>query len=256
MVFVHDLNPVLFSLGIFEIRYYGLAYFIGFLVAYFFIRKYHRDFNLKLSKNDISDLLIIVILFSIGVSRLFYVLVYNLRYFIANPLEIFMLWKGGLSIHGGIIGACIALYIFSKKKKVHFLDLTDLGAIPIAFGLILSRIGNFINGELYGKITDLPWGVKFKDAEGFRHPSQLYASFKNFIIFGILYFFKDKPFPRGFMTSLFFILYGGFRFFVEFFREPDSQLGYIFFRFSMGHILSVIMFLIGLSLLYYIFKKK
>lgn len=256
MTFVHDLNPVLFNLGFLEVRYYGLAYFIGFIFAYFFIKKYCKDFNLNLDPDDVSNLLIIVIISSITIARLFYAIVYNFNFFITNPWQIFMIWKGGLSIHGGIIGACIGMFIFSRWKKVHFLDLTDIGTIPITFGLILSRIANFINSELYGKITNLPWGVKFKDVEGFRHPSQLYESFKNAIILGILIFFKNKPFPRGFMTSIFLILYAVFRFVVEFFRAPDPQLGYIILGFSMGHILSIIMFFIGISLLYYIFRKR
>jgi len=164
-------------------------------------------------------------------------------------------WHGGLSFHGGLIGAAIAGFIYTKKKKISFYDIADIIVMPLALGLALGRIGNFINGELYGRITNVPWAVKFPDAEGFRHPSQLYESIKNLIIFFALWVIKDKNLPKGFMFWLFVIMYSALRFMVEFFRHPDEQLGFIIGFLSMGQVLSIVMFVIGIFFFYKVSKK-
>jgi phosphatidylglycerol:prolipoprotein diacylglycerol transferase len=184
------------------------------------------------------------------------VLVYNPKYFLAHPLDIFAIWHGGLSFHGGFIGSIVATLIFCKKKKVSFLELGDIIVIPLSIALALGRIGNFLNGELYGRVTNLTWAVKFKGAEGFRHPSQIYESLKNLFIFSVLWTLNKKNLPKGYLFSIFILMYSSLRFFVEFVRVPDSQLGFIIFGLSMGQVLSVIMFIGGLVLLKAIKPKK
>lgn len=255
-MFIHNIDPVLLSVGPFQIRYYGLFYVIGFLAAYFMINHLAKRKELPLSKDDIADLIIYILLGTIFGARIFYILFYNLPFYLANPLEFLAVWHGGLSFHGGLIGASLAGFYFCRKKKISFYDLADIAVIPLALGLALGRIGNFINGELYGRITNLPWAVKFPDAEGFRHPSQLYASLKNLLIFFALWVIKDKKWPKGFMFWLFIVMYSALRFTVEFFREPDPQLGFVLGFLSMGQVLSIIMFSIGVIFLSKIVKKE
>jgi len=159
-----------------------------------------------------------------------------------------------LSFHGGLLGAVAAGIIFAKKRKIDFYELADIFVIPLALGLALGRLGNFINGELYGRITNVPWAVQFQDAEGFRHPSQIYESLKNLFIFAVLWNVKDKKLPKGFLFWLFVTMYSFLRFVVEFFRQPDEQLGFFFGWLSMGQILSIIMFGIGFYFLHKRYK--
>lgn len=252
-MFEHNINPVLLKIGIFEIRYYGLIFVLSFLIAYFILVYLAKERKLKLNKEDIADLILYLIISIVIGSRLFYVIFYNLKFYLSNPLQIFAVWHGGLSFHGGLIGAIIGALFFCKKKKISFYEIADIVVIPAALGLALGRIGNFINGELYGRITNLPWAVKFKDAEGFRHPSQLYESLKNFIILGILWFIRNKNLPKGFLFWSFVTMYSCLRFFVEFFREPDMQLGFIIYNLTMGQILCIITFFIGI---YSLFRLK
>src|SRR3989338_6947630 len=253
-MFYHNINPVLLRLGPFEIRYYGLFYVLGFVIAYFMLVYLAKKRQLNLTKDGISDFLLYEIIGTIAGARLFYVLAYNLKFYLANPLQIFAIWHGGLSFHGGLLGAIIAAMIFSKRKKVDFYDLADITVIPLALGLALGRIGNFINGELFGRITNVPWAVKFPDAEGFRHPSQIYESLKNLFIFSVLWHAKNMKLPKGFLFWLFITLYSFLRFVVEFFREPDMQLGFFLGWITMGQILSVVTFSIGVYYLHKIYK--
>ncbi|MDP6600363.1 MAG: prolipoprotein diacylglyceryl transferase [Candidatus Woesearchaeota archaeon] len=255
-MFVHNIDPVLLSIGPFQIRYYSLFFVIGFVVAYFLLVHLAKKKEINLNKDDIADLLLYTIVGTILGARIFYVLVYNLPYYLNNPFEIIAVWHGGLAFHGGLIGAAIAIFYCTKKKKVDFYEIADIGVIPLALGLALGRLGNFINGELYGRITDVPWAVKFPDAEGFRHPSQIYESFKNLLIFFTLGIIKDKKLPKGFMFWLFVVMYSALRFVMEFFRQPDEQLGFIIGFFTMGHVLSIIMFAVGLFFIYRVYKKN
>ena len=249
-MFYNNINPTLLSIGPFEIRYYGIIYLTGFIIAYFMIYYLANKRELKLSKDDVADLIFYLIVGTIIGARLFYIVFYNMAYYISKPLEIFALWHGGLSFHGGLVGAVIAGYLFCRKKKIGFYELADIAVIPLAFGLFLGRIGNFINGELVGRITNAPWCVKFRDYEGCRHPSQLYESLKNLVIFFILWFIKDKKLKKGIMFWSFILMYSGLRFFIEFVREPDPQIGFIF-GLTMGQWLNIAMFVVGA---YFIFK--
>tara|TARA_Y100000031_G_C8174723_1_gene363514 strand:- start:228 stop:995 length:768 start_codon:yes stop_codon:yes gene_type:complete len=253
-MFTHNIDPVLVSIGPFEIRYYGLFFVLGFVIAYFLLNYLVKRKHIELTKDDVSDLLLYVIVGTVLGARLFYVFAYNLPFYMQNPGQIIAVWNGGLSFHGGLIGATIAAFYFCKKKKVSFYTIADIAVIPLALGLALGRLGNFTNGELFGRVTNVPWSVKFPDAEGARHPSQIYASFKNLIIFFTLWVVKDKKLPAGFMFWLFVIMYSVLRFTVEFFRQPDPQLGFIIGFLSMGQILSIIMFSIGAFFMYKVRK--
>ena len=262
-MFYHNINPVLFQIGPFQVRYYGLFYALGFVIGYFLISYLAKRKQLPISKDDIADFLVYEIIGIVIGTRLAYVLVYNFQFYFQNPFDIIAVWHGGLSFHGGLIGAVIATFLFCKKKKIEFYDLADIAVMPVALALALGRIGNFINGELYGRITNVPWCIdylknKFMGVipEGCRHPSQLYASMKDLTIFAILWFIKDKKLPKGFMFWSFVTLYGSFRTIVEFFRQPDEQIGFIFKYLSMGQLLSIPMFLIGLFMLYKLKKDS
>jgi len=261
-MFYHNINPVLFEIFGFEIRYYGLFYIIGLVIAYFFLIYLVNQRNISINKNEISDYLTWLILGILIGARLFYVFVYNLWFYIANPFEAIAIWNGGLSFHGGLIGAIISAFVFWGKKwkgKISFLELADISVMPLAIALALGRVGNFINGELYGRLTDIWWAVKFQAVDGFRHPSQIYESAKNIIIFFILFALNQKQrakLKKGTIFSLFIAMYALFRFFIEFYREPDEQLGFILFGLTMGQLLSILMFLFGIGLLWWVRKKS
>ncbi|GAG21440.1 unnamed protein product, partial [marine sediment metagenome] len=173
-------------------------------------------------------------------ARLIYVLFYNLPYYLSHLSEILMIWKGGLSFHGGLIGAVVGIYSFARKNNIPFYDLADMIVVPLPLALAFGRIANFINGELVGRVTNVPWAFDFGDGIA-RHPSQLYESLKNFILFGIMLYANQLKLKRGYLFWLFVLVYGSFRFIVEFFRAPDPQLGFILFNLSMGQLLSAVM---------------
>lgn len=243
VMFVNNINPMFLSIFGLEIRYYGIIYALSFLIGYYFIKKINEKRNLKL---DVDSLITYLIIGTVLGARIFEVLFYNPGFFIKNPLEIVMLWHGGLSFHGGLIGAMIAAYIFCRKNKVDYLELADIVSIPLALGLFLGRIANFINGELYGYETTLPWAVKFQGVEGFRHPTQIYESIKNLLIFFVLFNLKDKELKKGTIFFVFITLYGLFRFFIEFLKVPESYL----LGLPTGQLFSLAMFLTGICLLY------
>ena len=255
-MFIHNIDPVLLSIGPFQIRYYGLFFVLAFVMAYFLLVHLAKRKELSVTKDDIADLILYIIIGAVLGARIFYVFVYNLPFYLSNPFEIIAVWHGGLSFHGGIIGAVIAGIYFTKRKKIDFYELADIVVIPLALGLALGRLGNFINGELYGRIADVPWAVKFPDAEGFRHPSQIYASFKDWLIFFTLWVIKDKNLPKGFLFWLFVVMYSTLRFIVGFFRAPDPQLGFILGPLTMGQILSIIMFFVGIFFINRVYKKN
>lgn len=250
-----QINPVLLKLGPLGIRYYGLMYVLGLVIIYFFIQYLAKQRRIKISKEEIADFLFWGIIGVIAGARIFYILFYNLQYFISNQLKVFAVWEGGLSWHGGLAGILVAGFIFCRAKKISFWELADISVIPISACLMLGRIGNFLNNELYGRISSLPWAVKFQGVDGFRHPSQLYESFKNLVIFSVLWNVKDKKLPNGMMFSFFLVMYSAFRFIIEFFRQPDEQLGFVFGQFSMGQMLNVPVFVFGLGLLVYFHKS-
>ena len=186
MVFIHNISPVLAHFSVFgiplEIRWYGLFYVLSFLIAYFMIKYLAKQRKLGITEDDVADLILYLLLGVVLGARLFYVIFYNPFFYLSNPLEIPAVWHGGLSFHGGLVGAIAAGWYFCRKKKISFYRLADIAVIPAALGLAFGRIGNFINGEVVGRITNLPWGVKFPGYEDFRHSSQIYESFKNLFI--------------------------------------------------------------------------
>ena len=261
-MFFHNLNPVLLELGPFQVRYYGLFYALGFVIAYFMIYYLAKRRQLSMTKDDAADFIVYEIIGIVLGARIVYVIFYNLLFYLQNPIEIIAIWHGGLSFHGGLLGAVIASYIFCKRRKIEFYDLADIAVVPVALALALGRIGNFMNAELVGRITNVSWCVDYSKNKfvenlpsGCRHPSQIYESIKNLIIFAVLWTIKDKKLPKGFMFWTFVTLYGLFRTIVEFFRQPDEQIGFFFNYFTMGQLLSFPLFLIGLFMLYRIKNK-
>ena len=255
-------NPNIITIGNFSIKYYSLAYILGIIFAWLLIKKFSKYQNVidLENKNITDDFFFYTVLGIILGGRIGYVLFYNFVYFLQNPLEIFYIWHGGMSFHGGFIGLIISMYYFCKKNKIDFVRFGDLLAIASPIGLFLGRIANFINLELYGKPTNVAWAMIFpySDMQP-RHPSQLYeALLEGIILFIIMLFIalKTKLKIRGLNSGIFLITYSCFRFFVEFFREPDVQIGYIFKYFTMGQILCLPMLFFGIYILVFLNKNK
>lgn len=253
-----NIDPVIFHVGPLAVRWYGLMYVVGFVLAFFLIRSYVNFHKIKLSTNDIYDLIFYGALSLIVGGRLGAVIFYYLPYFIDNPIAIFKIWEGGMSFHGGLIALIIFGVIFSKIKKVSLLTIGDFTAIPAAIGVFFARIGNFINGELYGRVTEVPWAMEFPAAEGLRHPSQIYEMIQNLIIaLVLLVIWRKKNLPTGFLFALYLILYGVGRSITEFFRQPDPHpFEALIDPLTMGQFLSVPMAIVGIILLVYIYKGK
>ena len=249
-MFINNFDPVAFTFFSLEIRWYSLAYIFGIIFGWIYCKKLIKDVKLQyLFDNYISYLIVGIILGG----RLGYVIFYNFSYYLKNPIEIFMIWNGGMSFHGAIIGIIICSYFFSKKYKMQFFLFLDLVAISSPIGIFFGRIANFINGELFGLPTDKPWGVIFPKIDNIlRHPSQIYeAILEGVILFLILNFFiKRKFLNHGGISFLFLILYGIFRIISEKFRQPDEQIGYLLDYISMGTLLSIFMIIIGSIYLY------
>ncbi len=258
MISYPDIDPVLFSIGPLHIRWYGLFYIIAFVIGYIFVKKNLRAKDVKITTEQYDTLIFNALLGVIVGGRLGYVLFYNLPYYFENPLRIFAVWEGGMSFHGGAIAVLALGYAFVKRNRLRFYLLAD-AVVPYAgIGLGLGRIGNFINGELYGRVTDVPWAMVFPGTDGRpRHPSQLYqALLEGFLMFVILQILYYKKLKEGVVFWSYIGLYGVFRFFLEFFREPDPQLGFVIFRFSMGQVLSSVMIIIALIGFYKLFSNK
>jgi len=252
-----SIDPVILSLGIFDIRWYSLAYIAGFIIGSIIIKYLNKKLLNILSNKQIDSFFIWSILGVIIGGRVGYVLFYQTSYFFANPIYILKIWTGGMSFHGGLIGIIISIYLFCRKNNIQFFYLSDLVSIVAPIGLFFGRIPNFINNELYGKVTNFPFAMIYPEIDFQpRHPSQLYEAFlEGIILFIILltYFNKTKSDPTiGKISGLFLILYSIFRIFIEFFREPDSHIGLIFNIASMGQILSIPLLIIGIMF----FKKS
>lgn len=251
-----QIDPVAFQLGWIIIRWYSLAYIFGLVLAWGLARKMSRQSHSTFTVLKIDDFLIWATVGIILGGRLGYVLFYNLEYYLEFPLQILALWQGGMSFHGGLIGVIIATLLFAKRKDISPFVMGDILVCVAPIGLFLGRLANFINGELYGRVsTAVPWVMVFPmGGEAPRHPSQLYEAFAEgillFVILNLLWWFVPKYRNRtGFMTGLFFILYGFFRFGLEYFREPDDHLGFVLAHLSMGQLLCVPMALFGLWLI-------
>lgn len=247
-----EIDPVLVHIGPLQLRWYGLMYIIGFVLAYVILVNVSKKRNYDMTKAEIEDLLAYCVTGLIIGARLGYCLFYNFWFYLENPLRIFAVWEGGMSFHGGLIGLILAGWIYSRVKKMQFLRLADMGALAAPPGLFFGRMGNFINAELYGRVTDMPWGMIFPGAGSLpRHPSQIYeAFFEGIVLFILLYAVHLKSRTTGIVISSFLIFYGCIRFFLEFFRQPDLQLGCILGPLTMGQILCVIMAAAGSVLLF------
>ena len=262
-MFIHSFDPVLVDFYIFELRWYSLSYIFGILFGWFYAKKIikYLIFNNHLDRRsykDFDDFIPILVIGIILGGRLGYVLIYNFNYYLNNLHEIFYVWQGGMSFHGGLIGIILATIFYTNKKKINSFIYLDILACVAPIGIFLGRIANFINGELYGKLTTLPWGVVFPKIHLFaRHPSQIYeALLEGFLLFIILNFLALKKkiiFKSGQVSIYFLFFYSFFRFFSETFREPDDQMGYLIYSITMGQILSLITLIVGIIIYY---KKK
>jgi phosphatidylglycerol:prolipoprotein diacylglycerol transferase len=222
-------------------------YIIGLVASYFIVSAGARRKEIPLSRDDIADLIFTVALGIILGGRLGYVLFYNFSFYQEHPLKVFAVWEGGMSFHGGVTGAILAGFWYVRKKQLPFFRMADIGFMAGPVGLFCGRIGNFINGELYGRVTDVPWGMIFPGGGPQpRHPSQLYEAFlEGPLLFLIMWLTSRRNPPDGVVFWTFIAGYGLFRFFVELFREPDTQIGLLLGSFSMGQLLSLPMFLLG-----------
>jgi len=258
-------DPVLISFGPIAIRWYALAYIVGILLGWLYARTLIKTESLwggpaPLTVNDFDDFVLWVTLGIILGGRTGYVLFYNLPYFIENPLEIFQLWKGGMSFHGGFIGCLVVIFLFARFRNISFLSLGDLTCAAATIGLFLGRIANFINGELWGRPTDVPWAMVFPSGGPEpRHPSQLYeAALEGIVLFVVLaLFIRAGALKRpGFITGSFAIGYAIARSICEFFREPDAQLGFLWGGLTMGMLLSIPLLLIGIGFIVWSMRNK
>ncbi|MHB0774605.1 prolipoprotein diacylglyceryl transferase [Halomonas sp. WWR20] len=243
-------DPVAVALGPLKVHWYGLMYVVGFIGAWWLGRQ--RADRVGLSRDDIGDMLFYGALGVVLGGRLGYVLFYGFDRFLDNPLWLFQVWDGGMSFHGGLAGVLIAALLFARKHGLAFLQLTDFIAPLVPVGLGAGRIGNFINQELPGRVSDVPWAMVYPGmGPQARHPSSLYEfALEGVVMFAILWWFSSQPRRRGMISGLFLVLYGLFRFCVEFVRLPDPQLGFIAFGWlTMGQLLSLPMLLAGLALI-------
>jgi phosphatidylglycerol:prolipoprotein diacylglycerol transferase len=246
------IHPTIVTLGPLQVRWYGVMYILGFLASYLLVRHQIRKKALEIDINGLNDLFLYLVLGLIIGARLGYCAFYNASFYLGHPLKIFAVWEGGMSFHGGLIGVVISGLVFVKTHGADFWELADLIVVTAPIGLGLGRLGNFLNAELYGRVTALPWGMVFPSAGNLpRHPSQLYECFlEGILLFIILWWIKDRPLRKGTLLCLFFFLYSSFRFLVEFLREPDPQLGLVLSFMTMGQILSTLMGAGGLALWY------
>jgi phosphatidylglycerol---prolipoprotein diacylglyceryl transferase len=242
-----NIDPVFLRIGPVQLRWYGLMYMLSFIIGFFVLRRYAKYRKLNLSTDDLYDLLFYLILGVMIGGRLGYVLFYDLGTYLRDPLSIFKIWQGGMSFHGGFLGMILAAWYITRKKRWNFFEIADLVSAAAPIGLGLGRIGNFINGELYGRPTSVAWGMVFPEGGNMpRHPSQLYeALLEGLVLFFILRWIYRKNFYRGTVFWALLAFYGLFRFLVEFVREPDVQIGFDLGPFTRGQELTFPMFLVG-----------
>ena len=256
-MFLNDLyqmlDPVAISIGPLSIRWYALAYLAGFVLAGVVMWRTQLRWKLGLTLDDLITVVLGVVFGVIIGARLFYVVFYGAGFYLEHPLEIFMLSHGGMSFHGGLVGAVVGGALVCRSYGISVPTMCDLGVIGAPIGLFFGRCANFVNGELWGKETDLPWGVMFESGGAvYRHPSQLYeAILEGLVMFAVLYALSRRvpPRPQGTFIGLFLTLYGVFRFLIEFVRVPDAQLGYLFGPITMGQLLSLPLVALGIGVL-------
>jgi len=245
-----NIDPIAFSIGPLAVRWYGLMYLAGFAIGWWLGTRRIAKGVAPITRAQLDDLLFLVVLGVILGGRLGYVLFYKPAYYAAHPLEILAIWQGGMSFHGGMLGVMLAMVLAARRHKVDWLRLMDFLAPLIPPGIAAGRLGNFINAELPGRVTDVPWGMVFPGAgDAPRHPSQLYQfALEGLALFALLWWFSSKPRPRGQVSALFLVGYGVLRFVAEFAREPDSFIGYLAFGLTMGQWLSLAMIAAGAAL--------
>jgi len=264
-----NISPVIFEIGWFKLQYYGLMYIVAFGITYFLVLhrlKYEKRF--EFTTDQIKDIMTYLIIGLIVGARLGYVLFYNFSYYIHHPLEIILPFSfsngitftgiSGMSYHGGLIGATIAAWVYFYKAKLNWWSAVDLFVPVVPLGYTFGRLGNFINGELFGRVTTSSIGMYFPLAPAgeLRHPSQLYeAFFEGIFLFLILWNIRKIKIPTGAMLALYLIGYGTIRFFIEYFREPDAHLGFVLLSFSMGQILCLLMIAAGTLLYFYLWRR-
>ena len=258
MVPYPHIEPEIVRVGPFAVRWYGLMYLLGFAASYVLVKYQVRKRALALTTDFLDVLYTWIFLGLVIGARLGYVIFYDLSSYISHPLEIFAVWHGGMSFHGGLIGSVLAGIWCCKRFKVDPWQVADLVMVTAPIGLGFGRLGNFVNGELFGRVTAVPWGMVFPAGGPLpRHPSQIYEFFlEGVVLFTVLWIIKDRLKGTGLLTALFVMLYGVLRFFAEFFREPDPQLGFIAGPFTMGQLLSSIMVIAGGALLYLRRKRQ
>jgi len=255
------IDPNIFQIGSFQIRYYSLMYIVAFALTYFLVAYRLQKEKFPYTRETIQDFMLWAIIGVILGGRLGYVLFYNFEYYLRHPSEIFLPFDfsqgirfvgiSGMSYHGGLVGLIAAAVIFCKKYRIAFWNMADLFAPAVPLGYTFGRIGNFINGELWGRATAVPWGMYFPlDGSGLlRHPSQLYeAFFEGVLLFAVLWGLREKRYFEGFFVALYLVGYGLVRFFIEFYREPDAQLGFVIGSLSMGQVLSLLMVIAGVAI--------
>jgi phosphatidylglycerol:prolipoprotein diacylglycerol transferase len=244
-----NIDPVAFSIGPLAVRWYGLMYLAGFAAAWGLGLQRIKKGLAPVTRAQFDDLIFLAVAGVILGGRLGYVLFYKPSYYASHPFEIFAVWQGGMSFHGGLLGVMVAMTFAARRHNIDWLRLMDFVAPLCPLGFAAGRMGNFLNGELWGRATDLPWGMVFRGAEGPRHPSQLYEfGLEGLALFALLWWFSSRPRPRGQVSALFLLGYGTFRFIAEFGREPDSYLGFLALGLTMGQWLCVPMILGGIGL--------
>ena len=256
MILIHPaIDPIIFSLGYLQIRWYGVAYLIGFIIGAYLIKAFNQKIHLTLSKKLIDDFFIWSVLGVILGGRIGYVIFYQIDIFFSNPLYLIYIWKGGMSFHGGLIGMILSIMFFSKKNKTDFFELAVLISLVAPIGIFLGRIANFINVELVGRKTNFVFAMIYPTIDNFpRHPSQLYeALFEGVLLFIILFYIFNNKYSAhkyGLLSGVFLFFYGTFRFFIEFLREPDAHIGLFFNYLSLGQILCIPLMFIGFLILW------
>ena len=252
-----NIDPVFFSLGPLQVRWYGLMYVVGFVWATFIGKKLVQEGFFPVKKKDVDTLITYSMIGVFLGARIAYVFIYNWPYYSENPMQILSIWKGGLSYHGAFMGLFFALLLFAKRYKLSVLTVWDSGVIMGALSVFFGRIGNFINGELWGRASDVPWAMIFPTGGAApRHPSQLYeAVLEGLLPFLFLWFMRKRVSTSGILASWYPILYGSGRFIAEFFREPDPQMGYYLGFLTMGQILCLLMIGLGIGMRIYATKK-
>ncbi len=248
-MFEHAINPLAVKLGPVSVHWYGILMAAAFLCGYLILKKLVKERNIAI---DVDNYLMYMIIGILGGARIGEIIFYEPLYYLASPLKIFAVWEGGLASHGGMLGGIVAHWLFCRKNKIHFYELADVAVIPIALGAMFVRLGNFVNAEIIGRVTSVPWAVKFPGADGFRHPSQLYEAAKNLLLFCVLWNLRHFKLPRGFLFWSFLGMYGVLRFFVEFFK--DFEL--FSFGLTMGQLLSIPFIVVSAWMMWKVWRKR